>query len=64
MEPTILDTETRIAELEGAFSAPDFYTRHGAKAQEMAAELETARARVAQLYARWEELEAIRASQA
>jgi ATP-binding cassette subfamily F protein uup len=63
VEPAILEVEARITELESAFSAPDFYARHGAKAQAMAAELDAARTRAAQLYARWEQLEAIRASQ-
>ena len=63
MEQAILDAETRVAELEVCFAAPDFYARHGNRAREMTGELEDARATVARLYARWEELEAGRAAE-
>jgi len=62
LEPAIEEAEARVGELEGAFSAPDFFTRHGHRSREMTAELEEARATVARLYARWEELEALRTS--
>ena len=61
MEQAILDAEARVAELEAAFSVPDFFARHGAEARQLAAELETLRDTVTRLYARWEELEAVRA---
>ena len=60
MEETILGVEERIAEIEAMFSDPEFHTKHGAQAVELNHEVETARHRLEALYARWEELEAIR----
>ena len=63
IEPAILDAEAKVAELETQFSTPDFFTKHGNRAGELATALEETRATVTRLYARWEELEAIRAAQ-
>lgn len=60
MEAAILAVEERIAAIETAFSDPEFHQKHGAQAVELHEEIETARQRLETLYARWEELEAIR----
>ena len=60
MEERILATEAEIARIEGLFATPDFHRQHGAETNQLAAELAAAKAALAQLYARWEELEGIR----
>ncbi len=60
MENVILELEARMAEIEALFAAPDFHETHGAQASALHEELEAARPRLETLYARWEELEAIR----
>jgi ATP-binding cassette subfamily F protein uup len=61
IESDILDAENEVAQLEEAFVAPDFYAKHGADWAQCESNLKTARERVAQLYARWEELEQLQA---
>ena len=61
-EARILAAEGNVARLETMFAAPDFYEKHGDKWQKLEKELAAARQEVARLYARWEELEAIRAA--
>lgn len=60
MEAAIHAAEQKVAELEARFADPEFHRKHGPKAAELTAELETARATAARLFARWEELEAIK----
>jgi ATP-binding cassette subfamily F protein uup len=62
MEETILEAETRVEEIEALFAKPDFFAEHGEDMPTLTQELEEARETVARLYARWEELEAIRAA--
>jgi ATP-binding cassette subfamily F protein uup len=63
MEPAILTAEARKAELEAALSDPATYQRAGAGAGVAAVreELDAVSAEVDRLYARWQELEALRA---
>jgi len=60
MEEQILEAEAEVERLEGVFAKPDFFSVHGHETTELSQQLETARAEVSRLYARWEELEAIR----
>jgi len=60
MEGAILVAETRVTELERRFADPDFHRKHGAQTVDLTRELEAARAETARLFARWEELEAVR----
>jgi ATP-binding cassette subfamily F protein uup len=60
IEPAINAAEEEIARIEQIFGEPDFHRQFGQKTDELTAELEAAKARVAQLYTRWEELEKIR----
>ncbi len=61
IEQTILEAEGDVAKLEAMFAAPDFYQKHGDDWQKLQAQLDTGKKRVPQLYARWEELERIKA---
>jgi ABC transport system ATP-binding/permease protein len=60
MEASILAAEEAVARIEALFAQPDFHRGYGPRTNELKAELEAGKARVAQLYARWQELEAIR----
>lgn len=62
MEAAIHEAEEEVARLEQIFSDPDFHRQHGQRTGELTLELEAAREKVTTLYARWEELEAIRAA--
>jgi len=60
MEAQIHTVDEEVARLEGIFASPDFHRTHATKTKEINAELAAAREQLARLYARWEELEAIR----
>ena len=62
MEAAILKAEEAVARIESLFADPEFHSKHGAKTIELTSELETSKKQGAALYARWEELEAIRAA--
>ena len=62
MEAAILKDEESVARIESLFADPEFHSKHGAKTSELTSELETAKKQSAALYARWEELEALRAA--
>lgn len=62
MEAAIQEAEQKIAGLEALFLEPDFHRKHGHRTAEIQSELASAKEHVAILYARWEELEAIRAA--
>lgn len=62
MEETILAAEEAAAELEAQLNDPAFYVERAAEAPGLIAELERRKAEVSALYARWQELEAIRAA--
>jgi ATP-binding cassette subfamily F protein uup len=61
MESTILAAETEATRLEALFAEPDFFENHRADLQTQQANLDAARKRVAALYARWAELEGLKA---
>jgi ATP-binding cassette subfamily F protein uup len=61
MEATILAAEEEVTRLEKLFAEPGFYEKHASDWQKLQADLEAARKRVAVLYARWGELEGIKA---
>ena len=64
IEAVIQVAEAEVTEREAQFVDPEFVRKNGARMQALLAELETAKAKVAALYARWEELEAVRAASA
>ncbi|MBO4511360.1 MAG: ATP-binding cassette domain-containing protein [Victivallales bacterium] len=59
MEETILAAEDKVQELENIFSSPDFHVKYGRQTAELTQQLEDAKAEVARLYERWQELEQI-----
>lgn len=62
MEAAILETEENIARVEAMFSDPDFNRKYGQQASDINTELARHKERLAGLFARWEELEAIRSA--
>jgi len=62
IEPLILEKETGAEELEKLLADPEFYRERAAEAAKVHADLEALRTEIATLYARWDELETIRAS--
>lgn len=62
IEAVIHTAEAEVARLEALFVSPDFARTHGSRTNELLAQLEAAKADVTRLYARWEELEAVRAA--
>ena len=60
MEAQIHAVEAEVARIEGLFSNPEFFRTHATQVNQLNEELEAAKKNVTQLYARWEELEAIK----
>jgi ATP-binding cassette subfamily F protein uup len=60
MEAQIHAAEAEVGRIEDLFAAPDFHRTHAAQTNGLISELAAAKAEVAKLYARWEELEAIK----
>jgi ATP-binding cassette subfamily F protein uup len=63
MEAEILACEENIARIEGLFVDPDFHRTHGARTDDLVAEIAREKERLGTLYGRWQELEAIRAAE-
>lgn len=59
MEQNIAAAEAALEAIEARFSEPDFFIKNGKNMPQFEAELAAAKAKVDQLYARWEELESI-----
>jgi ABC transport system ATP-binding/permease protein len=62
MEATILSQEEKVAQIEATLNDPDFYATRASEAAAVVAQLETAKADVNRLYARWDELNQIAAA--
>lgn len=62
MEAAILAAESRVEKLDRTLNDPGFYITRSQEAAGLIAEIEEARMQVARLYARWEELEAVKAA--
>jgi ATP-binding cassette subfamily F protein uup len=62
IEPAILAAEETIARIEALFAEADFHRQHGPRTNELLAELAAEKERVARLYERWQELDALRAT--
>ena len=60
MEDAILLAEQEVADIEALFQLPDFHQKYGKQTNELMEKLAKAKAEVARLYARWEELESIK----
>ena len=57
MEAALHTAEERVQKIEAQLNDPEFYTAHAADGPQLVAQLDEAKAKVARLYARWEELE-------
>jgi ABC transport system ATP-binding/permease protein len=64
IEPQILALEKEIARIEALFASPDFHRTHAPQTNELLAELAAAKEKLPRLYARWEELEALKSASA
>jgi ATP-binding cassette subfamily F protein uup len=62
MEAQIHAVDAEIARIEALFVLPDFHRTHATQTNQLNADLAAAKANLANLYARWEELEAIKAA--
>jgi len=62
MEAQIHALDAEIARIEGLFVSPDFHRTHATQTSRLNAALAAAKEDLAKLYARWEELEAIKAA--
>ncbi|HWD17725.1 MAG TPA: ABC-F family ATP-binding cassette domain-containing protein [Verrucomicrobiae bacterium] len=62
MEAQIHVVDAEIARIEGLFAAPDFHRTHATQTRQLMDDLAAAKTRLAGLYARWEELEALKSS--
>lgn len=62
IEPKIQALDAEIARIEGLFASPEFHRTHATHTNELLAELKSAKDKQAQLYARWEELEALKSA--
>jgi ATP-binding cassette subfamily F protein uup len=61
MEAQIHAVDAEITRIEGLFASPDFHRVHATQTNQLNADLAAAKENLAKLYARWEELEAIKA---
>jgi ATP-binding cassette subfamily F protein uup len=62
MEAQIHAVEAEVARVEGLFADPEFFRKHATQVNQLTADLDAAKEKVTHLYARWEELEAIKAA--
>ena len=62
MEAQIHALEAEVVRIEGLFADPEFFRKHAAQVNQLTHELDAAKANVPKLYARWEELEAIKSA--
>jgi len=61
IETVIHEAEAEVAAMEAAFADPKFFAQHGHHWEAYEAKLEAAKKHIPELYARWEELERIKA---
>jgi ATP-binding cassette subfamily F protein uup len=62
IEAQIHGVEAEVARIEGLFADPEFFRKHAAQVNQLTSELDAAKANVPKLYARWEELEAVKSA--
>jgi ATP-binding cassette subfamily F protein uup len=62
LEAQIHAVEAEVARIEGLFADPEFFRKHAAQVNQLTSELDAAKANVPKLYARWEELEAVKSA--
>ncbi|MBI3849139.1 MAG: ABC-F family ATP-binding cassette domain-containing protein [Verrucomicrobia bacterium] len=64
MEAQIHAVDEEIAHIEGLFASPEFHRTHATQTNQLTSDLAAAKEKLAKLYARWEELETIKATSA
>jgi ATP-binding cassette subfamily F protein uup len=62
MEAQIHGVDAEIVRIEDLFASPDFHLTHATQTRQLTADLAAAKENLAKFYARWEELEAIKAA--
>lgn len=62
MESAIHSAEESIAKIEATLADPEFYKKNAAQANTLIAELDAEKEKLAKLFERWEELEAVKAA--
>jgi ATP-binding cassette subfamily F protein uup len=62
MEAQIHTVDSEIQRIENLFASPDFHRTHATQTNQLTADLAAAKEKLNQLYARWEELESVRAA--
>jgi ATP-binding cassette subfamily F protein uup len=62
METQIHAAEAEVTRIDGLFADPEFFRKHAVRTNELTGEREAAKENVSRLYARWEELEALKAA--
>ena len=61
IEHSIIQAESEVARIEAIFASPDFYEKRGEQTVQLTQELAAAKGEVERLYARWHELEELKA---
>jgi ATP-binding cassette subfamily F protein uup len=62
IEAQIQEMDNEVTRIDSLFASPDFHRTHASQTNELVAQRESAKKEVARLYARWEELEAIKST--
>jgi len=62
IEVQIHAVEAEVTRIEGLFADPEFFRKHAAQVNQFTDELEAAKKNATKLYARWEELEAVKSA--
>ena len=62
MENQVYGVEEQIGRVENLFAEPDFHKTHATQTNALMEELAAHKAKLNQLYKRWEELEALKAA--
>jgi ABC transport system ATP-binding/permease protein len=62
IETDIQKADEEITRIENLFASPDFYRTHASQSSQLNTQLAEAKARLAELYHRWEELESIKSA--
>ena len=62
IEAQIHAVEAEVTRIEGLFADPEFFRKHAAQVNQLTEELDASKANVVKLYARWEQLEALKAA--
>ena len=62
IEAQIHAVEAEVTRIEGLFADPEFFRKHASQVNQLTSELDATKANVPKLYARWEELEAVKSA--